>query len=77
MLIRAMVGQQITVAAARTALSALTRELGEDVDGFDGATQLFPTMAAIAEHGPEVLRGPGGADPRRSPAPPRRSPTAP
>jgi AraC family transcriptional regulator of adaptative response / DNA-3-methyladenine glycosylase II len=58
MLIRAMVGQQITVAAARTALSALTAELGEIVDGFDGATRLFPTMAAIAEHGASVLRGP-------------------
>jgi AraC family transcriptional regulator of adaptative response / DNA-3-methyladenine glycosylase II len=58
MLIRAMVGQQITVAAARTALSALTRELGDDVDAFDGATKLFPTMAAIAERGHEVLRGP-------------------
>lgn len=58
MLIRAMVGQQITVAAARTALSALSAALGEPVDGFDGATRLFPTMAAIAEHGAEVLRGP-------------------
>ena len=58
MLIRAMVGQQITVAAARTALSALTRELGDDVDTFDGAAKLFPTMAAIAERGHEVLRGP-------------------
>ncbi|GAA1927799.1 AlkA N-terminal domain-containing protein [Microbacterium aoyamense] len=58
MLIRAMVGQQITVAAARTALTALTTELGEPVDGFGGATRLFPTMAAIAERGHEVLRGP-------------------
>jgi AraC family transcriptional regulator of adaptative response / DNA-3-methyladenine glycosylase II len=57
MLIRAMVGQQITVAAARTALTALTQALGERVGGADGAT-LFPTMAAIAEHGAEVLRGP-------------------
>ncbi len=54
MLIRAMVGQQITVAAARTALTALTEVLGERTD--DGL--LFPTMAAIAEHGAEVLRGP-------------------
>ncbi|KQZ83027.1 DNA-3-methyladenine glycosylase [Microbacterium sp. Root166] len=58
MLIRAMVGQQITVVAARTALTALTAELGEPVDGFDGVTRLFPTMAAIAERGHEVLRGP-------------------
>ncbi|MFJ4253297.1 DNA-3-methyladenine glycosylase 2 family protein [Microbacterium sp. NPDC090003] len=54
MLIRAMVGQQITVVAARTALSALADALGERTD--DGV--LFPTMAAIAEHGAEVLRGP-------------------
>ena len=58
MLIRAMIGQQITVVAARTALSALTAELGETVEGFDGVTRLFPTMAAIAERGHEVLRGP-------------------
>jgi AraC family transcriptional regulator of adaptative response / DNA-3-methyladenine glycosylase II len=61
MLIRAMVGQQITVAAARTALTALAAALGETVDiGPGGATEirLFPTMAAIAERGHEVLRGP-------------------
>lgn len=92
MLIRAMVGQQITVAAARTALTALTTALGDEVPAFAGmlasgdATEpepeldpvpvppplpaadarfgasvpvrLFPTMAAIAERGAEVLRGP-------------------
>ena len=61
MLIRAMVGQQITVAAARTALTALADALGEPVGhrrrpGCDA--RLFPTMAAIAERGHEVLRGP-------------------
>lgn len=55
MLIRAMVGQQITVAAARTALTTLAAELGERV-AEDGI--LFPTMSAIAEGGAEVLRGP-------------------
>lgn len=54
MLIRAMIGQQITVAAARTALTALTEALGERTP--DGT--LFPTMTAIAEHGAAVLRGP-------------------
>lgn len=54
MLIRAMVGQQITVVAARTALTALAEALGERTE--DGL--LFPTMTAIAEHGAEVLRGP-------------------
>ena len=54
MLIRAMVGQQITVVAARTALTALTEALGERTEN----GLLFPTMSAIAEHGAEVLRGP-------------------
>lgn len=61
MLIRAMVGQQITVAAARTALTALSDALGEPVSpGADpaGESRLFPTMTAIAERGHEVLRGP-------------------
>lgn len=58
MLIRAMVGQQISVAAATTALSALTASLGEPVEPHDGLDRLFPTMAAIAEHGADVLRGP-------------------
>jgi AraC family transcriptional regulator of adaptative response / DNA-3-methyladenine glycosylase II len=68
MLIRAMVGQQITVVAARSALTALTAELGEEVPGLagvangagdaTGAVRLFPTMTAIAERGHEVLRGP-------------------
>ena len=55
MLIRAMIGQQITVVAARTALTALTEALGERTE--QGV--LFPTMSAIAERGAEVLRGPG------------------
>ena len=54
MLIRAMVGQQITVVAARTALTALTEALGERTEN----GLLFPTMSAIAEHGAQVLRGP-------------------
>ncbi len=71
MLIRAMVGQQITVAAARTALTALADALGERVDAPpapDGTPDsgtgehrdglLFPTMTAIAERGADVLRGP-------------------
>lgn len=58
MLIRAMVGQQITVAAARTALTTLAHALGERVDAFGDDGLLFPTMATIAERGHEVLRGP-------------------
>ncbi|KJQ54998.1 DNA-3-methyladenine glycosylase 2 family protein [Microbacterium sp. SA39] len=62
MLIRAMIGQQITVVAARTALSGLAEALGEKLSGSSdapgGEGLLFPTMQAIAEHGAEVLRGP-------------------
>nr|WP_042190058.1 AlkA N-terminal domain-containing protein [Kibdelosporangium sp. MJ126-NF4]CEL19067.1 Methylated-DNA--protein-cysteine methyltransferase [Kibdelosporangium sp. MJ126-NF4]CTQ95131.1 Methylated-DNA--protein-cysteine methyltransferase (EC 2.1.1.63) [Kibdelosporangium sp. MJ126-NF4] len=57
--LRALIGQQITVAAARTALSRLTDALGERLEAPDGTlTTLFPTPAAIAEHGAEVLTGP-------------------
>lgn len=58
MLIRAMVGQQISVAAARTALTRLADALGDEVPGPEGLTRLFPTMAQIAAHGADVLRGP-------------------
>ena len=57
-LFRALIGQQISVPAARTALARLTDALGEPVS-VGGFTRLFPTPAAIAEHGRDVLRGPG------------------
>jgi AraC family transcriptional regulator of adaptative response / DNA-3-methyladenine glycosylase II len=56
-LFRALIGQQVSVAAARTALGRLTAAIGEPVD-LGGFTRLFPTAAAIAEHGRVVLRGP-------------------
>jgi AraC family transcriptional regulator, regulatory protein of adaptative response / DNA-3-methyladenine glycosylase II len=49
-LFRTLIGQQISVAAARTVLGRLTADLGEN--------GLFPTAAALAERGREVLRGP-------------------
>ncbi len=49
-LFRTLVGQQISVAAARTVLGRIVRELGSD--------GLFPSAAQLAEHGREVLRGP-------------------
>lgn len=49
-LFRTMVGQQISVAAARTVLGRITRELGTD--------GLFPTAVQLAQGGREVLRGP-------------------
>ncbi len=56
---RALVGQQVSVKAARTALSRLAAELGDRADGPAGApTVLFPTAGAIAAGGESVLRGP-------------------
>ena len=59
MLIRAMVGQQVSVASARTVLTHLVHALGRTVDATDDEPhRFFPTMEAIAERGHEVLRGP-------------------
>lgn len=59
MLIRAMIGQQISVASARTALTRLVHALGDTRDAPAGEPQLlFPAMEVIAERGHEVLRGP-------------------
>ena len=46
-LFRTLVGQQISVAAARTVLGRLVEHFGD-----------FPTATQLAEHGHEVLRGP-------------------
>jgi AraC family transcriptional regulator of adaptative response / DNA-3-methyladenine glycosylase II len=54
---RAIIGQQVSVAAARTALSRLTADLGEPMAAAEGRL-LFPTAAAIAAEGTRVLRGP-------------------
>ncbi|GAA2128519.1 Ada metal-binding domain-containing protein [Arthrobacter humicola] len=58
LLIRAMIGQQITVAAARTALVQLSAAGSESLVPADGLHRLFPTAAQIAETGFELLRGP-------------------
>ncbi|MCU1558231.1 MAG: DNA-3-methyladenine glycosylase 2 family protein [Microbacteriaceae bacterium] len=50
-LFRTMIGQQISVAAARTVLGRLATESSE-------SPGLFPTAVQIAEGGREVLRGP-------------------
>jgi AraC family transcriptional regulator of adaptative response / DNA-3-methyladenine glycosylase II len=49
-LFRTLIGQQISVAAARTVLGRLTHDLG--------ANGLFPTAAQVVEGGRAVLRGP-------------------
>jgi AraC family transcriptional regulator, regulatory protein of adaptative response / DNA-3-methyladenine glycosylase II len=59
--LRAVLNQQISVAAARTSASRLTADLGERLPAGlagDGPDLLFPTAAAIAERGAEVLTGP-------------------
>lgn len=58
LLVRAMIGQQITVAAARTALTQLSvagQLLSTPTPGME---RLFPTAAELAEHGRALLRGP-------------------
>ncbi len=59
MLIRALLGQQVTVAAARTAVARLTRIVDDRLPDPDGAlTHLFPSPAALAELGGNALVGP-------------------
>nr|WP_157120351.1 Ada metal-binding domain-containing protein [Nocardia fusca] len=56
LLLRTMIGQQISVAAANTHTARLVAALGEPVDGPVG--RLFPAPEVIAERGAEVLAGP-------------------
>ncbi|MFD3746417.1 Ada metal-binding domain-containing protein [Nocardia sp. NPDC058633] len=56
LLLCTMIGQQISVRAAGTHVARLVDALGERIDG--PVTRLFPTAAAVAEHGAEVLTGP-------------------
>ncbi|RLP67855.1 DNA-3-methyladenine glycosylase 2 family protein [Mycetocola manganoxydans] len=61
MLFRAIVGQQITVAAARTQLNRLAAACSTELEPASAApelTRLFPTAAQIAEHGRDALVGP-------------------
>jgi AraC family transcriptional regulator of adaptative response / DNA-3-methyladenine glycosylase II len=59
LLLRALAGQQVTVAAARTQLSRLTAACGTPLaEPFGGLTTLFPTPAQVAEGGRDVLVGP-------------------
>ncbi|WP_280405888.1 DNA-3-methyladenine glycosylase 2 family protein [Nocardia brasiliensis] len=56
LLLRTMIGQQISVSAAATHTARLVEALGERVEG--PIPLLFPTPATIAERGAEVLTGP-------------------
>jgi AraC family transcriptional regulator of adaptative response / DNA-3-methyladenine glycosylase II len=57
--VRAVLGQQVSVAAARTAATRLTHEYGVPVPSGestdDGLTHLFPTPGRLAELDPESL----------------------
>ncbi|QAY69342.1 AlkA N-terminal domain-containing protein [Xylanimonas protaetiae] len=67
LVVRAIVGQQISVAAARTHLGRLAARLGTPTaSSFAGLTTLFPTAAAIAEGVPVAAPGtPEASDPGR------------
>ena len=56
--VRAVVGQQVSVAGARTVLGRLTAAYGEPLAGADGLDRHFPSAAALAK-----------ADPARMPFP--------
>ena len=56
--VRAIVGQQVSVAAARPVLGRLAAEFGEPV-GDGGLTHEFPAPAALAEADPARLPFPG------------------
>ncbi len=59
LLIRALIGQQISVAAARTHLTRLADRIAEPLPNAPtGLTRLFPTSSAIAASGAEGLTGP-------------------
>jgi AraC family transcriptional regulator, regulatory protein of adaptative response / DNA-3-methyladenine glycosylase II len=59
--IRAVLGQQVSVAAARTLAARLSAKVGSEiplglhVGGLEGVTHLFPTMSALAALPPEEI----------------------
>src|SRR6185312_1696121 len=58
-LFRALWGQQVSVAAARTALARLTIQVGRQLEEpMDGLTHLFPTPEDIAGLGADGITGP-------------------
>ncbi|HSV66269.1 MAG TPA: AlkA N-terminal domain-containing protein [Mycobacteriales bacterium] len=56
--VRAVLGQQVSVAAARTCCGRLVAALGEPLD-LDGRWRLFPSAGTVAEAGPDGLSGLG------------------
>lgn len=73
-LVRAIVGQQISVKAARTHLCRLVRQWGDSVQSsFPGVQMLFPSAARIAEGLKKASEAYEPADPNRPLRLPRRS----
>ena len=59
MALRAVLGQQVSTAAAATHAARLVRDAGEPIDDPDGGlTHLFPTPEAVAAVDPETLAFP-------------------
>lgn len=57
--VRAVIGQQISVAAARSTTERLVTELGDELPHPEGGvTRLFPTAEVLAEHAAAALPGP-------------------
>jgi AraC family transcriptional regulator of adaptative response / DNA-3-methyladenine glycosylase II len=56
--VRAVLGQQVSTAAARTHAARLVRALGDPVADAGGLTHLFPTAEALAEVDPGTLAMP-------------------
>src|SRR4051794_31830657 len=55
-LVRAIVGQQVSVSGARTVLGRVTGGIGEPLElSHDGLTRVFPSMERLATAGPEVF----------------------
>lgn len=54
-LVRAITGQQVSVAGARTTLGRIAAAHGEPVAADDGLTHAFPTPQALAEADPAAL----------------------
>lgn len=60
MLFRTVLGQQVSLAAARTCAATLTQRYGERLEtGIPGLDRLFPTAAAFAAVDPGTLPMPG------------------
>ncbi len=59
LVVRTVLGQQVSVSGARTAASRLVAELGEPLpEQWDGPGLLFPTAEALAERAADVVSGP-------------------